>query len=243
MSRRAGTAFAFLWALLLAGGGPASAGGGHLAPVQDRYEAGGTATLVGYTSGPAPADTLYAYLRPANDGSVAVLDDSGAYVGELVVEETGHAGYLALRVSLTFDVPEALPAGRYEVTYCDDPCTGTFLGDLMPSPVSIGVDPVRPVVRQWAPDEPQLAGAPSAPPTTVAAPPATIPAPPVPVPLPAPAPADDDRDMAWPLPTALVLGSAAGTALVLSRRERAVASRPPAVPAGGRAGGAFAGRG
>lgn len=260
MGRKAGTAFALLGALLVAGGDPASAGGGRLTPVQDRYEAGGPATLVGYTTGPVPEAAFFAYLRPADDGRVPALDDSGEYLGELTVEETGHAGYLAVRVSVTFDVPGELPAGEYEVTYCDDPCTGTLLGDLVPSPVSIGVDPLRPVVRDWPADDPQLAnlapgalvvgpglqataGALRAPPTTIAAPPATVPAPTPVAPTPAPAAPVDDGDMAWPLPTALVLASAAGTALVLTRRQRAVATRPPAVPAGGRPGGAFAGPG
>lgn len=102
----------------------------------------------------------------------------------------------------------------------------------MPSPVSVGVSPARPVVRMWAPDEPEIAnlapgavlvgpgyqttaGALRVPPTTVAAvPPPTVPAT-VPV---APAPA---RDMALGLPVALVLASAGATALVLSRLQRA----------------------
>jgi hypothetical protein len=252
-----------LWALLVAGAGPATAGGGRLAPVQERYEPGGTATVVGYTAGPAPDRPFYAYLRAAGDGTLPALDDAGRYVGELVVEETAHGGYLQLRVSLTFDVPEALAPGNYEVTYCDDPCTGTFLGDVVPSPVSIGVDPPRPVVREWAPDDPEVAnlaagallvgpglqttaGALRSPPSTVAPAPPPVqaqPQPQPPAPAQAPAVVDDDREMAWPVPTALVLASAAGTALVLGRRARAVATRPPAVPVGGRAGGAFAGRG
>jgi hypothetical protein len=232
---------AVLGALLVATGSPASAGGGRLAPVQDRYEPGGTATLVGYTAAPAPEEPFYAYLRPADDGSRPALDDAGIYVGELVVEESGRGGYLGLRVSLTFRVPAALPAGEYEVTYCDDPCTGVFLGDLVPSPVSIGVDPARPIVREWAPDEPQIAnlapgamlvgpgfqttaGALRTPPTTAA----PAPAPAAPALVTAAALAETgtsggngDGEMAWPLPTALVLASAAATALVLSRLQRA----------------------
>ena len=260
MGRRTGTAFTLLWALLVAGADPAAAGGGRLAPVQERYEPGGTATVVGYTAGPPPDQPFYAYLRPAGDGSLPALDDAGRYVGELVVEETAHGGYLGLRVSLTFDVPEALAPGDYEVTYCDDPCTGAFLGDLVPSPVSIGVDPPRPVVREWAPDDPEIAnlaagallvgpgfqttaGAVRTPPSTVPlAPPPVQPQPQSPAPTPSTV-ADDDGDMAWPVPTALVLASAAGTALVLGRRARTVATRRPEVPVAGRAGGAFAGRG
>lgn len=251
-----------LWTAVVAGAGPAAAGAGRMAPVHDRYEPGATATFVGYTAGLAPQEPFYAYLRRADDGSVAVLDDAGTYVGPLVVEETTHGGYLRLRVSLTFDVPENLPAGDYEVTYCDDPCTGRFLGDLMPGPVSIGADPPRRVVREWAPDEPQIvnlaadavlvgpgfqttAGELRAPATTVApAPPAVAPQAPAGPPSPA---SGDDGAMAWPVPAALVLASGAGTALVLSRRQRAAlragASRSPALTAADRAGGAFAGRG
>ena len=224
----------FLLGLLALWSGPAAAGGSWLAPVQDRYERGQEATLVGYTQGPVPDEPFYAYLRSADDGSVPVLDDTGRYIGELAVRETTHRDYLRFRVSVTFVVPATLPAGRYEVTYCDDPCTGQFLGDLVPSPVSIGVSPTRPVVRTWAPEEPEIAnlapgavlvgpgyqttaGALRAPPTTAAAPPPTVPAP-APV---GPAPATDGDDMALGLPIALVLASAGATALVLSRLQRA----------------------
>lgn len=227
-------ALALLVGLTVPGSSPAAAGGGHLSPVHERYEPGQAATLVGYTQGMAPDEPFYAYLRAADDGTLPALDDSGRYVGELAVQETVHRGYLQLRVSLTFAVPASLPAGPYEVTYCDDPCTGRFLGDLVPSPVSIGVTPARPVVRMWAPDEPEIAnlapaavlvgpgyqttaGALRAPPTTAAVAP---PAPPAPVPA-APAAAENDGDMALGLPIALVLASAAATALVLSRLQRA----------------------
>lgn len=227
-------ALALLVGLLTVWTGPASAGGGSLAPVQDRYEPGEDATLVGYTHGPVPDEPLYAYLRGA-DGSLPALDDTGRYVGELVVRETTHRDYLRLRVSVTFAVPASLPAGQYEVTYCDDPCTGQFLGDLAPSPVSIGVPPPRPVVRMWAPDEPEIAnlapgavlvgpgyqttaGALRAPPTTIAPP---VPPAPAPVLAPPPAPVSDQGDMALGLPIVLVVASAGATALVLSRLQRA----------------------
>ena len=238
MGRRVGTALALLFGLLALGSGRASAGGGTLAPVQERYEAGQQATLVGYTHGPAPDEPFYGYLRPVDDGSRPALEESGRYVGELVVRETSHRGYLQLRVSLTFAVPATLAAGAYEVTYCDDPCTARFLGDLVPSPVSIGVSPARPVVRLWAPDEPEIAnlapgavlvgpgyqttaGALRSPPTSMAAAPPATPAP-LPAPTVAsPTPVADDDDMALGLPIALVIGSAGATALVLSRRQRA----------------------
>ncbi len=228
----AGTALAVLVGLLSIWS-PAAAGGGSLAPVQDRYEPGQEATLVGYTQGPVPDEPFYAYLRAVDDGTLPALDDSGRYLGELVVQETTHRDYLRYRVSLSFAVPASLPAGLYEITYCDDPCTGQFLGDLVPSPVSIGVSPARPVVRMWAPEEPEIAnlapsallvgpgyqttaGALRAPPTTAAAPPPTAPAPVATIP-----PAADGDDMALGLPIALVLASAGATALVLSRLQRA----------------------
>ncbi len=220
----------------LATGNTAGAGGGHFAPVKDRYEPGGTATLVGYTGIVPPDEVFYAYLRPFGDESPPALDDGGIYVGELVVRETAHRDYLRLRVSITFAVPAALPPGQYELTYCVDPCTDQFLGDLAPSPLSIGVDPVRPVVRMWAPEEPEIAnlapasvlvgpgyqttaGALRAPPTTAA----TLP-PPAAVPAPAPVPATPPigaGDMELVIPIALVLASAGATALVLSLVQRA----------------------
>ena len=232
MGRRAVGALALLLGLLAGWPGTAQAGGGRLAPVRERYDPGEAATLVGYTAGPVPEEPFYAYLRPAGG-----VEDS--YVGELAVEETGHAGYLHVRVSLAFQVPAQLEPGEYEVVYCDDPCTGAPLGDLVPSPLSIGVDPARRVVRAWALDDPEVAnleagallvgpgfqttaGLVRTPPTTVPA--ATTVAPAA---TPVPAPATDEMD--WPLPTALVVAGAAGTALVLSRRRRAV--RPPAAGA------------
>ena len=237
MSKRTGAALALLVAVMTVGVGPARAGGGQLAPVQDRYEPGATATMVGYTGMAVPDEPFYAYLRPFGEDTTA-LDDSGIYLDELVVRETTHRDYLRFRVSITFDVPAALPPGQYELTYCVDPCTATFLGDLVPSALSIGVDPLRPVVRTWAPEEPEIAnlppsavlvgpgfqttaGALRAPPTTVAPPPLQVaPAPPPPAPAPAPSPLEAG-DMELVVPTVLVLTSAAATALVLSRLQRA----------------------
>lgn len=220
---------ALLAGVLFAAPGPVAAGGGRLAPVRDRYDPGQAATLVGYTYGAGVPDERFdAYLRPADEGAGARLLRSDVYVGELAVEETGHPGYLGLRVTLTFEVPAYLAPGDYSVVYCDDPCTGALLGDLVASPLSIGVDPGRPVVREWAPDEPELAhlapGALVVGPGMVTAfpPPAPAPTPPEPAvgsPAP-PAPLAPER-MSWPLPTALVIGAAAGTGLLLTRSRRA----------------------
>lgn len=229
---------AVLIGLLAGWPGPAEAGGGRLAPVRNRYDPGEVATLVGYTAGPVPEDPFYAYLRTA-DGRAEW------YVGELAVEETRHAGYLHLRVSLSFEVPAEIAPGEYEIVYCDERCTDARLGDLVASPLSIGLDPARRVVREWALDDAELANlAPDAvlvgpgyqttaallraPPTTTAVPDTTRPRATVaPVPALDAAPASTD-EMDWPLPTALVVGGAAGTALVMSRRQRAV--RPRAAP-------------
>ena len=237
MGRRVAAALALAIGLLGHSTGGAQAGGGRLAPVRDRYDPGEVATLVGYTSGPAPEQPFYAYLRAAGGPA------GGWYVGELAVQETGRGGWLGLRVTVRFEVPAEAEPGLYEVSYCDDPCTGALLGDVVDSPVSVGVGPVRPVIREWPLDEPEIANlagdallvgpgyartaadvrSPPAPPPASA--PAPVPAAPpvavtvtVPVEVPVPVPATDD--MAWPLPTALVLGAAAGTGLVLSWRER-----------------------
>ena len=229
---------ALLASVLVGGSGTAHAGGGRLAPVQEQYDPGEVATLVGYTGGPAlgdvPAESFYAYLRPAGQGGGARLLRTDVYVGELAVVETPHRGYLHFRVHIEFEVPPYLAPGEYDLVYCDDPCTGALLGDLVPSPLSIGVAPARPVVREWALDDPEIVNlapdallvgpgfhstaadlrAPEQAPPTAAAPAAPAPAPAA---LPVPAAADE---MDWPLPTALVVGAALGTGLVLSRRQR-----------------------
>jgi hypothetical protein len=121
------------------------------------------------------------------------------------------------------------------VVYCTDPCTSAWLGDLVGGQLSVGVEPLRRVVRYWAPDEPEIANlapdavlvgpgfsaraadlrSPPAQPAAAHAPATTAPAPAL-----APAAGTGEDEMAWPLPTALVVVAAAGTALVLSRRLR-----------------------
>ena len=171
-------------------------------------------------------------------------------VGRLVLEATGHTGFLALRVSVTFDVPPDLEPGEYEVWYCDDPCTGAPIGDLGPSPLAIATEPSRPVARQWAFDEPEIANLASdalivgpdfevtaddvragrvAPPPEP--PPTTAPAPSPTVAAAAPAPAEvapvasarPAEGMRWRLTTALSLVAAVATGVVLAWRERACA--------------------
>ena len=267
MFRKWGPALPARVAVLIGATAPASAAGGRMAPVQDRYEPGQTARIVGYTAAPPPGavvgEPFYAYLRPEGEPRGAPLLDSDLYLGELIVEQTPHPGHLQLRVSLAFEVPEDLVPGEYEVFYCDDPCSERLLGDLVPSPLSIGVDPARRVIREWPLDEPEIANLPPAallvgsdfqttvadlrarlaprPTTSVAA---VLAAPHTTVAV-VPAPASED--MAWPLPTALVLASAALTALVLSRRRPGppgpLTSATNVAAAERRTGGAAAGRG
>lgn len=201
-----------------------------------------------------PDEPFYAYLRPSAQGAGtgARLLRSDIYVGDLAVEETRHRGYLRFRVSVRFTVPAYLEPGDYDVIYCTDPCTAAWIGDLVGGQLSVGVEPARPVARYWAPDDPEIAhlapdavlvgpgfsataadlrggrsgrgaAAPAAPAT-----PGTQP-PPGPAPEPRLAPAagagTGPDEMAWPLPTTLVVAAAAITGLVLSRRLRPVPPR------------------
>lgn len=219
-------------AYLAGGAAAARATGGLLTPVKESYQPGDVATLVGYTGGPTvlsvPTRPFYAYLHPAAGAPDVAL-------GRLAVRETGHRGFLALRASITFDVPADLQAGVYVVRYCDDPCTGVTIGDLGPSPLSIGVAPARPVVRTWAFDDPEVANlAPEAviagadfqataadvraalvaPPPEPPLPTTLSPAPPDQAPEPAPAPATD-----WTGAITVVLAAAALAGLLLARTE------------------------
>ena len=256
-----GLVAAVLLTALVAGVSPAGAGGGRLSPVQESYEPGDVATMVGYTGGPAlaalPTVPVYAYLRPGSEGGDPEPLDTDVPLGRLVLEETSHRGFLALRASITFEVPEDLDAGEYVVWFCDDPCTRAPVGDLVASPLAIGVEPARPVARAWAFDEPEIANL--APDALIVGPDfqATAddvragrvsppPEPPPPAPTTAPAPAPDppppppaEADtMDWPLPTALMVAAAMGTWLLLARRERAcapeLAKSPRDAPGAGR---------
>jgi len=93
---------------------PASAKGDGLVPVRDRYEPGETATLVGYSGGPAPTSRFSAGIAKQPDGPVLEI-------GQLVIQPTGNAdASLALRVSITFPVPRDLPPGEYQVGFTDE---------------------------------------------------------------------------------------------------------------------------
>jgi hypothetical protein len=141
----------------LGGAPPALAGGTHLQPVRDRYEAGEVATLVGYTSGGqlgwVQDGPFYAYL--VDEGTTLWasrrVPPESLPLGPLTVEARGST----LRVSLSFRLPDQLVPGVYTVSYCNDPCT-TGLGDLIGASVAVGVDPPRPVQREWLPDDPEI---------------------------------------------------------------------------------------
>jgi hypothetical protein len=150
--------------------GPAAAGGSHIRPVRDRYEPGDTATLVGYvgpggTLGSVEDGPFFAYLRRAdvplriaNELQMAPFTPqaSDLSLGELVVQNTGRPGYLAYRVSIQFQLPSALPAGRYGVIYCNSTCT-KGLSDLIGGVIFVGTDPDGPMSREWPLDEPEIA--------------------------------------------------------------------------------------
>jgi hypothetical protein len=176
----AAMAVAGLSALALVTPPPAAAGGGDLMdPDRDRYEPGQQVTLVGYvdavavrrTSSDGPVTDAdwrtpgpyYAYLRVDR---IAVGRDlergvgwpfvhpTDVQVGRLLVED-GRQPYAALRVGVTFRLPEQLQPDVYSVVVCNDPCT-TTLGWLMDSGINVGVDPESPVVRDWPLDEPLI---------------------------------------------------------------------------------------
>ncbi|MEW6152973.1 MAG: hypothetical protein AB1673_03140 [Actinomycetota bacterium] len=158
MLARASAGFCLIAAALAVTASPAAAGGSWLYPVSDRYEPGSSVTLVGYvgrgTQGWLEDGPFYGYLRPLS--TAAAPPDAGLPVGPLAVEPTGSAGWAELRVSLEVLLPADLPSGHYEVTYCNDPCTGG-LGDLVGSAVvNVGVAAVAPMVREWPLDEPMV---------------------------------------------------------------------------------------
>ena len=154
-----------LIAVLVAGIGVATpaaeAGGSWLAPVQDRYEPGDKATMVGYTGGGSYGTTadgpFYAYLY-----KLASVDEgprAGSipmFVGELETLRTGDIGYTAIRVAVTFDLPDYLEPGVYWIDYCNIGCEQK-LGDLIAGYLFVGDDAEYPVTRNWPRSEPEIA--------------------------------------------------------------------------------------
>jgi hypothetical protein len=156
-------AAAALW--MVAGATPAAAGGSFLAPVRDTYQPGEVATLVGYVGrgayGWVDEGPFNAYLQAGEPVPMSeVRADQGIPLGPLTVGETGRSGWVDLRVTISFTLPDVLAPGAYQVLYCNAACVpGTGLGDLVGGHLWVGVDPPsgRPVVREWPLDEPEIA--------------------------------------------------------------------------------------
>jgi len=129
--------FAVLLQVTVAPG--ASAGGSWLAPVQDRYEPGDVATLVGYSGSGAY-------------GTVAHPRAIPLYVGDLDISTVDFAH----RSAISFDLPARLQPGVYWLEYCNAGCEKK-LGDLIGGFVYVGVDPSHPPAREWPESEPQVA--------------------------------------------------------------------------------------
>jgi hypothetical protein len=138
-------------------GWPAGAGGGSwFMPVKDRYEPGEEVTLIGYTgSGSADDGPFFGHLvAPVEPGEP--IPSLRLPLGEIRLEATGRIGYLALRASITFTLPDDLAPGLYLFEHCNRDCTQQ-LGDLVGGTVHVGVDPEYPTQREWPLDEPEVA--------------------------------------------------------------------------------------
>jgi hypothetical protein len=146
-------------AIVLTGALPAAAGGSWFDPVHDSYEPGETVTLVGYTGGGSQGwvedGPFHGFLR-ASDPAGTIPAGPPLDVGTLTLEHTGQGGYLALRASITFTLPEDLSAGTYQFDYCNEGCHEK-LGDLVGGVLHVGVDPPHPVGREWPLDDPEVA--------------------------------------------------------------------------------------
>ena len=136
---------------------PASAGGTVLYPVHDRYEVGDEAVMVAHSIVRQPVD-----LSAGPHRAYIQAGDRRLFVGELMAERTGERpGWTALRISIRFTVPELAP-DEYWLGYCVGPCDGKSepyapMGDVLGGPVFVGVDPPRPLERDWPLDEPEIA--------------------------------------------------------------------------------------
>lgn len=125
-------AFAVVTVLVMSGA-PLVAGRSRLNPVDDSYEPGERATMVGYTGGGqlgwVDDGPFYAYLvtDPAaheNSATWPVIMPDDVPLGPFTLEETGENDYRAVRVSITFDVPDDLRTGDDGATYQPDDASG-----------------------------------------------------------------------------------------------------------------------
>ena len=179
----AAVAAAALSAVALAAPAPAGAGGGDwLYPHRDRYEPGQQVLLVGYTEAIARSTSddsvlakaalrgdgpYYAYLRvdpgaversaPRDGSPWPYIHPTDRRMSRVTAEEVSPVAnrYLSLRVSASVRLPRDLDPGVYTVIVCNDPCT-TTLGWLYGSPLSVGIDPAGPIVREWPLDDPAI---------------------------------------------------------------------------------------
>lgn len=167
--RRCAVAAAVLASLLGAGAPPADAGGGAwLTPARDRYEPGQAVTMIGYSSNDAAIyrdemrddGPFHVHLRPGADLVRPRAGDADprtiVVAGEIAIEARppDPMGRVA-RASVTFALPDDLAPGTYVTELCNEGCAQT-LGDLISSPLHVGVDPAEPVVRDWPLTDPAI---------------------------------------------------------------------------------------
>lgn len=149
----------------------AGGGGDFLDPVQERYERGQTAVMVGYTapaaigpgSGGVEDGPYYGHLRVDPSAAAATEPATSPHVhpsdvplGPTTITETGRHDMFGLRLSITFTVPGDLAPGSYEVFVCNDPCTHS-LGHFIGGTLNVGVDPSEALDRNWLIDDPAVA--------------------------------------------------------------------------------------
>ncbi len=112
----------------------ASAGGGWSTPERSAYVPAEVAIVQGTfwqdTTGETANGPYIAFLLPANRWIQGHrVPEAAIPVGQVMITRTEGDGFLA-RVG--FRVPD-LPAGLYHIQYCNDPCTGYGIGDLIGS--------------------------------------------------------------------------------------------------------------
>jgi hypothetical protein len=136
---------------------PASAGGSWLEPNDIRVEAGDHLVLGGWVSvgqlGWIEDGPYLAYLTGEEYG-LPVEDLSGTPQTDVVLlgsVDISDATDVGAFVSIEFNLPESVPAGKYLVAVCNDPCTVGF-GDLIGAQLFIGMDPVFEDVAALADD-------------------------------------------------------------------------------------------
>ncbi len=135
---------------------PAAAGGSWMNTPDERVEPGQDVTLVGYTHADSKWDNtlwvarLFGPLTPDGVAPEVML------VGPVTVQPTRLDGYLSLRLSVSFTVPDDLEPGVYNMSV-NGP-SGEFLGDMMGAQLLVGVEPESSEISvEWALDDPLIA--------------------------------------------------------------------------------------